>query len=93
VIPTTSALPGSGVTLSERALGDSYHVGFAGVRGQSCQSECLVIPTTSALPGLEVKGQGSIFTSPARYKGEQNGARGSLEGSENRTELKSAWKQ
>ena len=52
-----------------------------------------MISNTSALPGLEVKGLGSIFASPARYKGEQNGARGSvwcsLEGSETRTELKS----
>ena len=35
-----------------------------------------MISNTSALPGLEVKGQGSIFASPALYKGGQNGARG-----------------
>ena len=39
-----------------------------------------MISNTSALPGLEVKGQGSIFTSPALYKGEQNVARGEFFG-------------
>ena len=38
----------------------------------------------------EVEGHGSgvgFFRSPGLYKGEPNGARGSLEGSENRTEF------
>ena len=67
MIPTTSALPGSGVTLSGRGPDDFKHVGLAGVRGHG-------------------SGVG-FFRSPGLYKGEPNGARGSLEGSENRTEL------
>ena len=67
MIPTTSALPGSGVTLSGRGPDDFKHVGLAGVRGHG-------------------SGVG-FFCSPGLYKGEPNGARGSLEGSENRTEL------
>ena len=47
-----------------------------------------MISTRYAFQRLKVKGQGSDFSaSPALYKGEQNGARGSLEGSENRPEL------
>ena len=47
-----------------------------------------MISTRYAFQRLKVKGQGLDFsTSPALYKGKQNGARGSLEGSENRTEL------
>ena len=34
MIPTTSALPGSGVTLSGRGPDDFKHVGLAGVTGQ-----------------------------------------------------------
>jgi len=41
-----------------------------------------VIFITYAFQRLEVKGQGSIFTSPALYKGEQNGARGRVGGAE-----------
>ena len=45
-----------------------------------------MISTTYAFQGLEVKGQGSILASPALYKDEQDGAPGSLEGSESRVE-------
>ena len=77
MIPTTSALPGSGVTLTGRGPDDFHDVGLAGVKGHG-------------------SGVG-FFHSPGLYKGELNGARGrrepavgefgSLEGSENRTEL------
>ena len=45
-----------------------------------------MISTTYAFQGLEVKCQGSILASPALYKDEQDGAPGSLEGSESRVE-------
>ena len=51
-----------------------------------------MISTTYAFQGLAVKGQGSILASPALYKDEQDGAPGSLEGSESRVESE-VWSQ
>ena len=85
MISTTSALPGSRVALSERGS-DFHDVGFAGVKGRAVGTSAPMISTTYAFQGLEVKGQGSILASPALYKDEQNGAPGSLEGSESRVE-------
>ena len=100
MIPTTSALPGSGVTLSGRGPDDFKHVGLAGVRGRifppprpylkASRTE-LAVSSVWCQCSLQSGGVGEANGARSGETGEsQDGARVRVEGREERELLNRA---